>query len=298
MSTILDRQKSILNVRRAQSRNAAPTAAALADLLAPELRDGERLPDFDLSQELFVRALERRWQRLTAAEEARLDAEQRLARQVELRDEAVSRLYHEVGHLRMVLKGIFGAEAAALLIALTGDTSRDPLRLLRQAWRAVGLLLDVSLPLPPSKAPRSEDDRRRWAAPVAAAAKALEPLVEAASLATKALDAARLERKRALESFNAAFVGIAGWLAATYLVSGREVWAQAIQPSGWRKGLTHAVARKQRPKAAQAPDVKAEPARAGAAEPAPKATGESAQVLPFEPLRRFLGLMEPRRQTG
>ncbi len=235
MKSVIDREKSVTAVVTASQRWAPSTAAALADLLRPELADGETLPDLELLQRLFGRALARRWERLQASDQAHLSARARLRLLLAERGAALRALYRRVADLRTLMRGVFGAEQARRLLGLAGKTSRDPLVLLRQAARALARLLDA--PLPAAGFEPTGHDRTRWASPVEAAARDLEASRAAASLAGKRLEAAKAERRRALEDFNAVFVEVAAWLAGTYRAAGRADRAAAVRPCRRRPGL-------------------------------------------------------------
>ncbi len=287
MSTITDRQKSTFQIRAANRAYAGPTAATLADLLTPVLAAGERLPDLELLQDLFVRLLEHSWYHLSAAAEVCLEVVERQGELIAERDAAVSRLYREVVDLRRTLKGTIGVQPTALLIGFRGKTSQDPVVLLRQADRATARLRDLDRPLPASRrrpAAGGASDRARWAAPVAAAAKGLRSLVTAVDKTAKQLDAARLERRQALEHFNRSFVAVADWLVATYRVIGRDDRAKAVKPSRRYPGQTDRDAKRRPGK---------RPAR-----PADTRPEDTERPLAFPHLRPLFHLFGSRRQSS
>ncbi len=282
MSTLIDRQKSMLQIRAAHRRHARSTAGALAGLLAPLLESGEELPDLELLQDLFLRLLELAWSRFSSADDVLRDALDRHAELIAGRDAAASSLYREVVDLRRMLRGMFGTEPAAAFIGLRGATSQDPVVLLRQADRATVRLRDPDrlTPSSPRRPPVTATARAHWAAPVAGAAGHLRPLLRAVTRATKDLDAARLERRRALEHFNQSFVAVVEWLAATYNAIGRQDRAAAVRPSRKYPGQTARAAERR-------------PRKRAAAEPA-----ESPRPLPFPRLQPILRLFGARRQSS
>ncbi len=80
MKAILDRKKSAVAIVAASQRWATDTAERLAELLRPELAEGETLPDLALLLRLLGRALARRWRRLEAADQERERAVERRRR--------------------------------------------------------------------------------------------------------------------------------------------------------------------------------------------------------------------------
>ena len=133
MKFIIERMKSAVTVVTASTRWARSTAAELADFLGPELEDGETMPDLELLQKLFGRALARRWNLLEAADQAHLSAAARHRRSLAERGTALKKLYRGVVDLRMLIGSVLGAASARRLLGLRGKTSLDPVVLLRQA---------------------------------------------------------------------------------------------------------------------------------------------------------------------
>ncbi len=236
MRFIIERKESATTVVTASTRWAPSTAAELADFLRPELEEGETLPDLELLQKLFGRALARRWNRLDAADATHASAAARYRRLLAERGAAVKALYRGVVDLRTLMRGIFGAAPARRLLGLGGKTSSDPVVLLRQAQRSMERLLDASLPRSDRNQP-TDLDRAYWAAPVVVLARSLETARARASLAAKELEAMAAERRRAIDDFNAALARVGGWLAATYRAAGRADRAAAVRPSGRCPGV-------------------------------------------------------------
>ncbi len=244
METLIERQEAAGEVLSTHRRFGRSTARALEELVAPVLDDGKPMPDFVYLQQLLAAALEKRWRRLSRTDEACHDARAQRHALIGERDDEASELYSEVVDLRTVLRGRFGAEPARRLIGLRGDTSRDPVALKRQADRAVRRLRDTGRPLPASRGRVSKAERFRWAAPVARAAEALRATVGRVNDAVKRLKAARLERRRALESFNLGFGHIAGLFEALYRTVGRVDLAEAVRPSRRHPGRLHLQVKK------------------------------------------------------
>ena len=286
MKAVTDREKSFYSLLEASRRWSRSTARTLTRLLAPELAAGETMPDLVLLQELFARALTRRWQRVLAADEARIAARERrraLLAELELRIRA---LYREVADLRSVLTGVFGAAAARRVIVFAGDTARDPLVLLRQAARLIARLRDRSRTLPPAAFEPTEKHRDRWTAPLAASAKALQATFDAASLAGRELEAVKVELRQALKEYNPLLVGVASWFAGTYHATGRDNRAKAVRPSRRRRGLLLQDA-------SRAGRASAVPSGA-VSEAANSAEGHERPLLRFAPLRQALRLLGGR----
>ncbi len=239
MDPVTDRQQSVAEVLSTHRRFSRSTARALENLVAPVLEPGKPVPDFVYLQQLLADRLDLHWRRLSEADDASSDAQTERRALIEARDGEVALLYREVVDLRTILRGRFGVAPSKNFIGLRGDTSRDPRVLLRQADRAVARLRDAGHTPPPSKLPCSLADRQRWAAPVADAARSLRTTVDRVATASKIIDATRLDRRRALASFNDAFVLIAGLFEAAYRLIGRPDLAEGVRPSRRHPGKTY-----------------------------------------------------------
>ncbi len=194
MIFIIERKKSATTVVMASTRWASPTAAELADFLGPELEDGETMPDLELLQKLFGRALARRWNLLEAADEAHISAAVRHRRSLAERGAALKKLYRVVVNLRMLICGVSGVAPTRRLLGLRGRISLDPVVLLRQAGRTVDRLLEAfgraggaQAELPRAAFEPSDHDLARWAAPVDAPARTLGAAHARASIAAPRL---------------------------------------------------------------------------------------------------------------
>ncbi len=238
MDPLIDRHKSLTEVVSTGRRFARSTARALKKLVTPVQEEGRPLPDFAYAKRLLAAALERRWDRLAADDEALNDAEMHRHALIDQRDGEVQVLRREVVDLRLVLRGRFGAEPAKNFSGLRGETSYDPVVLQRQADRAVTRLRDLSRPLPAARLRTSGAMRLRWAAPVADGAEALRATVTRVIGSFKRVDFVRLERQRALADFNDSFVTVAGWFEAVYRLVGRHDLADRVRPSKKYPGLT------------------------------------------------------------
>ncbi len=154
------------------------------------------------------------------------------------RDASLRKVYRELGDLRNLLKGWLGREPSRVFLGLRSDSSRDPVVLLRQADRAVARLRDRA------KKPRGvglcEAERQRWAAPLAEKAETLRRRDHRVRTSAKTLDAARMDRRRALADFNQIFTGVAEWFERTYRLINRDDLADVVQPSKQYPGRTAA----------------------------------------------------------
>ncbi len=236
MKTMLMRKKSATAVVAASRRWAAAAAESLAELLRPELAEGESLPDLQLLQELLGRALARRWRRLETAEQARDQARDRRRQQVGEKIVARAVLYRRVVDLRRVLRGVFGGAACRRLLGIAGETSRDDVLLLRQARHLVARLAAPPGELPAALFQPTAGEMARWAAPVEAAIEDLQKASALAATGVKEAEAADAELGRSIADFDSVLVRVASLLTGVHTGAGREQRARAVRPSRRRLG--------------------------------------------------------------
>ncbi len=285
MKTILMRKKSAAAIVTASRRWAATTTEGLAELLRPELAEGESLPDLELLQELLGRALARRWQRLEAADQAREQARQHRRLKSDERFAARAVLYRRVVDLRRLLRGVFGSAACRRLLGLAGETSREDRLLLRQARHIVARLASSSGALPVTSFQLTADDLARWAAPVEAAIETLEGASRLATIGVKEAEAADAELRRAIADFDSVLVRVATMLTGVHTGAGHDQTARAVRPS--RRRLGRLLVDDDRPREGRGVKGRKVKARLGkvhtAASPAPAARAEGE---PFRPMRK------------
>ncbi len=236
MKTMLMRKKSATAVVAASRRWAAAAAESLAELLRPELAEGESLPDLQLLQELLGRALARRWRRLETAEQARDQARDRRRQQVGEKRTARAVLYRRVVDLRRMLRGVFGGAACRRLLGIAGETSRDDVLLLRQARHLVARLAASPGELPPAFFQLTKGEVARWAAPVEAAIEDLHTASSLAAIGVKEAEAADADLRRAIADFDSVLVRVGSLLTGVHTGAGREQRARAVRPSRRRLG--------------------------------------------------------------
>jgi hypothetical protein len=237
MNPIERRHLAVLGVLDSSRAWQASTAEALDALLRPELADGEAMPDLELLQRLFRRALDRHWRRLQAADDRCLVATHRRRTLVGRLKAARRKLGRAIAGLRAHLTDRFGAADAAGVFVLRGETSEVPEALVRQGRHVVDRLCDPAQSLPDSPYPPTMADRRRWAEPIRDAVDALGQALARASRARKEAETATAMRRRLREPYDELFVGVTSWLEACYRLAGREDRAAAVRPSKRRKGL-------------------------------------------------------------
>jgi len=279
MNAIEHRHQAVLGLLDSSRAGEPSTAVALEALLRPELADGEVLPDLELLQRLFRRALARQWRRLQGADDRCLVTTRRRRKLVRRLTAARRKLGRAIAGLRAHLTDLFGAAAAARVFVLRGEASKVPEELLRQGRHVIDWLSDPAPALPDSPYPPAMEDRRRWAEPIRTAVDALGQALARASIARKDAAAATTARRRLRGPYDELFVGVASWFEACYRLAGREDLAAAVRPSKRRKGLLLTDARQQVPH--QQPAAREIPAREPSVErQGPKADSASAAPRP------------------
>ncbi len=180
-------------------------AARRAELLAPELRPGETMPDAELEHELYLRLLDRRLEAAVKAEQGyrREGIQQKvLSRQ---RDQATADLTRLLGGLRQVIDLARGKGASARLLAIKGRTERRQLGVYFQAGHALarlGGLIDLGLESTDPAQAGVSSDPVVWRGMIEPAYRRLEDLRKFVTRQEKILDGLLIAKRKAFELFD------------------------------------------------------------------------------------------------
>ncbi len=130
-------------------------AAGFGQLLAPELRHGETLPDHALSLDLVGRSVRSTLERLRDADH-QYDMCYRELNFLSRRCKWLAdRLRPRAQQARRSIDGIYGKQQGEKIHAITGKISQNPSGLYDQVWPTLARLRDRKQPLPKPLAPGS-----------------------------------------------------------------------------------------------------------------------------------------------
>jgi len=228
---VVQQQKSATLVSAAAEAHAEAAALAAEALLAPHLKEGEKMPDVALLLVLGGRLLGATTQQLVAADDAH---ERELADDAaprERRDEAAQHIYDRLVDLRAALTGLYGpktAEAAGLVSA----TPRDPVLLARFARGVVEALPGLKFPGARIKGARL--DLSEVTAELSTQLDALE-----ASLKDVAREAREAEQTLGAKTAAAGAQarhqsGVASLLSGVFRLAGLDDLAERVRPTARR----------------------------------------------------------------
>ncbi len=195
-------------------------AAGLVERLAPELVEGEALPDFSLSLDLVGRSARSALDRLRGAEKWCLE------RQVEcavVRRESVRlarQVYPRVVSIRRMIESQLGKQDGRLVHGMTGKTLRKPRRLHGQlqflVWALEGNRGELPEPLLAGLAADQDDWLRELRPGYDALTELLDELLDLELLAQHARD----EKKLAMQAFDTAHGEALRLVQATFAFAG------------------------------------------------------------------------------
>ncbi len=145
------------------------------------LQEGEVLFDFSLLQRVLSRMIETSFEQMVAADKAHFDElTSHIAPRME-RDNLVEAVRQKLIETRRIAQGLFGLERAVEIVAIEGDTGRQPELLWRQAEHTLSRLRSPDLRLPTASTASVVIDSQTLA-------DELEPLVTRLEAAIKAVE--------------------------------------------------------------------------------------------------------------
>ena len=228
---VMDRHRIAKTLVAAARTHAREVGDRLQEILAPAVGEGETLPDFETFQHQLARYLEQRIEAIVRADELHfkeLDDDDEPRRR---RDEATEALYDTMVAIRDQLTATFGADRGAALLGVDGRTSLDPLKLFRQASRALERLNDDSVELPPARLAGVDLD-------LATLAGQLQPALDELRLALATVDREQREtettlqeKDRALDAFDVAVSSTGRILTAFDDLAGFPAYSDKIRLS-------------------------------------------------------------------
>ncbi len=196
-------------------------ATGLGQRLAPELAEGEVLPDFGLSLELLARSVESALERLRVAETEYLDraTDSAVTRR---KSEKLARgeLHPRVVAVRRLIESQCGRKEGRQIHGMKGRTLRKPGRLHDQmrhlAWALEAGRGELPAPLLESVASK----REQWLGEIKPGYQRLTRLIEEQARLQARENLAQVEKDQAIEEFDAAYGEGRRLLAANFSFAG------------------------------------------------------------------------------
>ncbi len=199
----------------------AQVAAALGERFTPALRQGETVPDLELTLELAGRSVELAFDRLDQLDDRHFLAKAdraHLAR--ELAHVAKQELYPEAVAVRRQIDAAFGREAGSDLHTFTGKTPRTPARLQKHIERAVARLANPNRVLPPKTVAGEPVDREGWRRRLDGPLRALAVVDDHLTRRKVELAALSGQRKQAMQHYDAVYAEAFRLVEAAFLMAG------------------------------------------------------------------------------
>lgn len=243
---VVDRGEALSLLRHAVDTHMPEVARKMGEILTPELKDGESVPDVYAQADLLLRRLERFFACLSAADEEVLDQRAVRRTQVEEALAAAADLRAELMDVRGFLNLACGRRAVEVLAGVPVEIPRhSPQALLRMCKQVIDKLTT------PGKLPIEADSGLDADGPKLAGR--LQPhmrrLKRARTLKAKAvgrLEAALVDKERSMKAYNAAFPETAALIASYLRLAGQSELADELQPSRQEPGLLHKQVKRRR----------------------------------------------------
>ncbi len=254
-----DRQKSVAEVLSVIRTQSEEVAAGLDAFFAPDVREGEKRPDFAHLQEFVGRALERLLGDLIEADDALFGARAEASRLRTRFQKKFADYRFKVVRLRDGIRQFYpGGESRSLV---KGDTPRAPEQVFALAGHIIAWIDRPDVEDNEFFAVRNKRDH--MASELSEGRQLLQRFTEA----TVAHRLARQQRKDCFKAFNEGFVHLTGLLESLYGLSGHSGWSRLVRPSRQQKGLLMSVMKRRR----------AARARRGQDDEPPRSTGDDSR---------------------
>ncbi|MCP3963924.1 MAG: hypothetical protein GY719_39310 [bacterium] len=215
------RQKDMLELVASIRSYKGRVAEALRESLAPGLREGETLPDHEISLELIGRSVERAFDRLMKLDDEYDETKNQLtATRREVKRLVRKELYPQAVSVRRAIDSAFGKPRGALIHTFTGRTPRVPDRLTTHVQRALTRLRDPKRELPATRLPGELVDREGW---IRRLDKPLRELVDAKKLRGRLeseVESLHLWRQRTMNEFDTEFAEALAHVESTFRLAG------------------------------------------------------------------------------
>ncbi len=236
---VVDRQKSATAVGAAADTHGPKVAAAVSEVVASYLQEGEVMPDVALLLVLAKRLLDDRTASMVAADEAHA---------AELGDDAPARdAREETSHAlrdllvtaRPLLAGVYGPGAPAA-VGLVGSLPDDPAMLARKAGEVATALGAADLGEPRSS--YVSLDPTALADDLAIGAAAVDAALKKVAAEVREAETTLTAKHGAIDGYDGAFADVAWALNGVFRLGGERELAERIRPSVRRPGRTVADA--------------------------------------------------------
>ncbi len=222
-----DRLKLAEMLKQVFGALAEEVAARRVELLAPELRPGEAMPDAELEYELYLRLLDRRLDEAVEAERAYRRAGHRFKILSRRRDETTAELSQQLGGLRQVVDLARGKGTAAALLDIKGRTERRQEGVCSQAGDALVRLGELE----PGESLNAgvADDPEAWRGMIEAPYRRLEALRRSVLKQQKTLDGLLIAKDQAFALFDETARGLVRIAEGQCQLVGRKDLAKRVR---------------------------------------------------------------------
>ncbi len=225
---VLRRIKAAGELRGAIEFYKAEAAAGFRRRFAPDLRDGEVVPDQALALELAGRSVTWAIEQLTEADN---DYCGQGVRRKQLNNACIGaareEVYPELVDVRRSIDARFGRGEGRQVHEMEGRTRRKPARLYPQLERLVRNLKNPRHELPAPRRPGVKVDRRGWLRQLEPGYLKLTAMLEQLEQEEKRENQLRDERDYELDSFDAVYSEALAFVRSVFSLAGiseREIW--------------------------------------------------------------------------
>ncbi len=224
----------------------AQVTEGLGKRLTPELADGETLPDFSFSLELFGRSVGSALERLRRAELEYLNQSSRCVT-VRRQSEKLARqeVYPRVVSVRRLIEAQFGKEEGRAIHGMAGKTRRKARRLHGQLGHLVWVLEEGSIELPAPLMRTAPATREEWLRDIKPGYEQLSELLDELTGLEVAEQSAKIDKDQAMQAFDEAYGEARRLVEAHFAFAGLDNrWSRWLRSNQHRRELIREARRK------------------------------------------------------
>ncbi len=235
--TIAIRERTFRVVNATLSIHTGQAVGILSQRYAPDSPDGSSpMADYQAVFANLGSELNQARQAMLSADTTHLGLLAAIVNLQKQRDERSAELFDRYFMARHGLESFYGKNQSFELLAVMGDTPRDPTGLINQVRQTVEFLTQPKVVLPAVDLDRVQLDLLSMAAQLATEADQLEDVLDRIDREHKNAEVTRKAKNDAIESFDRIYLWVGRALESYFHLAGMHDLAERVRPSARRPG--------------------------------------------------------------
>ncbi len=223
------RQRLANTIQSALESFSRIVAPSIGERTGPFLQEGEVIFDFLLLQRVLNRMVEASFEKMVAADKAHFDElANNIAPRME-RDQLVEAVRQKLINARLIVQGLFGLERAVEIVAIDGETGRQPDLLWRQAEHTLSRLRSPDLRLPQASTASIAVDPQTLADELEPLVTGLKQVITSVELQRRSAATSQQAKQDAIDNHDQLIVACSRIVSGFYLLARRPDLANRIR---------------------------------------------------------------------